>query len=48
MQQDVFRLDVAVHDPLPMGIVQRVGYFTRDPQCVVHWKLLLAVQAIAE
>ena len=34
-EQDVLRLDVAVDDPVPMRVVQRVGDFASDPKGIV-------------
>ena len=48
LQQDVLGLDVAVHDPLPMGVVERGGHFLRQAECIVDRQLLLAGEAIAQ
>jgi hypothetical protein len=34
VQQDVLRLDVAVHDPRVVGVLQGVAYLPHDFQCV--------------
>ena len=48
LQQDVFGLDVAVDDALGVGMLQRVGDFTRDAQRVGNRQLSLAFEALAE
>jgi hypothetical protein len=48
LQQDVLRLDVAVDDPLAVGVLERVGDFAGDPERLVHRELLLALQPVAE
>src|SRR5687767_15999939 len=48
MQQDVLRLDVAMHDTTPVCIVERVRHFPRDPDGVLNRQLLLAIQSVTE
>ena len=40
-EQDILRLDVAVHDPLGMGVAQRGGDLPADPQRVREVELPL-------
>ena len=47
-EQDVLGLDVAVDDPGPVGIVQRVGHLAHDPECQIHRQGALPVEPIAE
>jgi hypothetical protein len=35
LEQDVFRLDVPVQNPLGVGMGQRVGCLTQDFDCLV-------------
>jgi hypothetical protein len=35
-QQDVLRLDIAMHDAQTVRVAQRVGDFTRDPKGVLE------------
>jgi hypothetical protein len=48
LQQDVFRLDVAVDDALAMSVVEGGGDFTGETDRVLNGELLLAGQAVAE
>ena len=48
LQQDVLRLDVAVDHALGVGVAQRFGHLDRDPDCVGHRELALAVHPRAE
>jgi hypothetical protein len=45
LEQDVFRLDVAMHDPPRMRVGQGTRHFSRKPQRIGHRKLPLAIQA---
>jgi hypothetical protein len=42
--QDVFRLDVAMHHPIPVGIRQGVGHLPNDANRLGHRQLTLALQ----
>jgi len=48
LEQDVRRLDVAVHHAVAVRVAQRVGHLARDPQRVLERKLRLAVELRAE
>jgi hypothetical protein len=48
LEQDVLRLDVPVHDPLPVRMPQRVGHLIGDRYRVVDRELLLTAQPLAE
>jgi hypothetical protein len=48
LEQDVLRLDVAMHDLAAMGIAQRVGHLAGDPHRVLDGELLLAIQPVTE
>jgi hypothetical protein len=48
VEQDICRLDIAVDDPLPVGVVQRARHVRRDVHRFVHGKLLQAVDPVAE
>jgi hypothetical protein len=47
-EQDIFRLDVAVHDPLPVGIVEGDRDLARQAQRLVHRDGAVARQTLAE
>jgi hypothetical protein len=47
-QENVFRLDVPVHDAVAMGIVEGIGSFFRDPQRVSYGELALPLQPVAQ
>ena len=47
-QEQVLGLDVAVHDPMLMRVLERERGLARDPDGVLHGKLLLVVQPVAE
>jgi hypothetical protein len=42
LQQNIFRLDVAVADTEAVCVAQRVSHFTRNEHAVVNWELLLS------
>ena len=46
-EQDVLRLDVAVDDVLPVGVVDRLGDLLRDPQGVGERQGAVPGQALA-
>jgi hypothetical protein len=48
VEQDVLGLDVPVDHAVPVGVVERRGHLARDADGLVHRKLLLAVQPVAE
>ena len=48
LEQDVLRLDVAVHHVVTVGKGERVGDFARDLQCLVERQLLLPVEPVAQ
>jgi hypothetical protein len=48
LQQDVFRLDVAVNELVLVRMGQRVGHLARDAERLVHGQLPLPPQAVAE
>ena len=47
-QEDVARLDVAVHDAVFVRVVECVSDFLRDRHSAIHTELLLAVDALPE
>jgi hypothetical protein len=47
-EQHVLGLYVAVHQSLAVGVVQRIGNFTGNPQGVLQRDLLLAIDAAAQ
>jgi hypothetical protein len=47
-QQDVRRLDVAVHDPVAVGVAQRVSHFAGDLEGVFEGELLLPVEPVPQ
>ena len=47
-EQDVLRLDVAVHDAVAVRVVERVGHLARDAERLVDRQLPLAVEPVAE
>jgi len=48
VQQDVLRLDVAVDDIAPVGIVECVGHFGREPHRRLDRQLAFLLQPLAE
>ena len=48
LQQDVFRLDVAVNHPPLKRILQRIGYFACNAQRVVDRQLFFTIQPVAQ
>ena len=48
VQQDVLRLDVAMHDVVPVGIVERVGDLGRDPHGGFDGQMPFLRQSIAQ
>ena len=46
LQQDVLRLDVAVDDALPVGVVERAGDLADDARCVLERQRPFARQAL--
>ena len=48
LQEDVLRLDVAVHDALLVRVLERIGDLARDPERVLDRELLLTVQSVAQ
>src|SRR5256884_6933105 len=47
-QHDVFRLDIAVHDPVAVRVRQRARHLRRDAQRVLLGQLLLAREPVAQ
>jgi hypothetical protein len=47
-QEDVFRLDVPMHDIVAVRIAQRIGHFARDQQCFIQGQLLLPLQPVPQ
>ena len=47
-QQDVLRLDVPVHDAMPMGVVERVSHLASDADGLLDRELRLRAEAISE
>ena len=48
LEQNVFRLDVAMHHTTLMRVLQRVCHFAGNAQRVVDGQLLFAIQPIAQ
>ena len=48
VQQDVLRLDVAVHHALPVRVVERARHLPRDGERLVQPELLLAIQLVPQ
>ncbi len=48
MQQNVFRLDVAVDHAVAMGVVERPGDLGRDTDSFFDGELVLACQAVTQ
>ena len=48
LQQDVLRLDVAVNDAALVREAQRPRHRLRDLECLLHRKLLLPIQLVAQ
>ncbi len=48
MQQDVLRLDVAMHDPAAMGVVERTCHFGGNADRIRNRELLVPRQPVAE
>jgi hypothetical protein len=48
LQHDVVRLDIAVYDAIPMGVIERSRHFQRDYYGFVNGKHLLVIQSIAQ
>ena len=48
LQQDVFRLDIAVNELVLVRMGQRIGHLARDAERVVDGQLRLPPQAVAE
>jgi hypothetical protein len=48
MEQNVLRLDVAVNQIVPVGVVQRGGHLQGKPESVVYGELFVAPEALAE
>ena len=47
-QQQVLGLDVAVHDPVVVSVLERLGRFPRDPKRVLHPELPLPPQPVPQ
>ena len=48
MQQNVFRLDVAMNHAVPMRVVESARYFGGDSHRVGDWKLLFPVETLPQ
>jgi len=48
LQENIFRLDVSVHDAAPVGIIEGVGYVARDADGIVDRERPLACEPVAE
>ena len=48
VQQDVLRLDVAMHDAVTVGVVECRKHFARDADRVVNGKLCFALEALTQ
>ena len=48
LQQNVFGRDVTMDHAALMRVLQRVGDFARNAQCVIDGELLFAVQFVAQ
>ena len=48
LEQDVLRLHVTVHDPVLVGVAERVEELARDPHRVGEWQRALAQQSRAQ
>src|SRR5207237_9462775 len=48
LKEDVFRLDIAVHDSFSVGIIQRLANFTRDTERICDWQLMFALEPLSE
>ena len=47
-EDDVLRFHIAVHQPLPVRVVKRVGDFAHDPDRVLDGELALAQEPLPE
>ena len=47
-KKDVFRLDVAMDDPLPVRVVECVGHLTSDKDRLMHRQLGLIPQPVPQ
>src|SRR6185369_12193866 len=47
-EQDILGLDVAMHDPVPVGIVERGRGLAGDTERVLHGELALAAEPVTE
>ena len=48
LEQDVFRLDVAMHHVVAVRMTQRIRHLGRDLQSIFNRKLLLPIQPVPE
>jgi hypothetical protein len=48
VQQDVLRLDVAVHHTEPMRVLERLRDLRRDADRILHRQLVLPVQSVPQ
>jgi hypothetical protein len=48
VEENVLRLDVAMHYAVPMRVIQRARHFHGDPHRVGDGKLLLSIETLAQ
>jgi len=48
VEQDVFGFDVAMHDVVPVGVIEGISDFGRDPHCGLDRQLSFLTEALAQ